>query len=89
MKSFAMRSGATLMKVTAIAHANGDSYDIELTTKLDDITSTYLLGSNTNLNKGNIKKIDKFMEYMKRASELFNRQYVEMTPHYIDVVVYQ
>ncbi|MEJ7611331.1 MAG: hypothetical protein WKF88_09160 [Ferruginibacter sp.] len=89
MKSFMMRSGASELKVTTVAHAYGDSYEINLVTNLNEINSTYQFASHTNLNKGNIKRIDKFMAYLQNASALFNKKYVEMTPRYLQVEVYQ
>lgn len=89
MKSFELRSGITTIKVTSVKHAYGDSYDIDFITKANNISSNYKFAKNDDLNKGNIKKIDKLMAYMKNASTLFNSGYAEMQPMLYEVVVYQ
>lgn len=89
MKSFELRSGLTTIKVTAVKHAYGDSYDIDFVTKADNIISNFKFGKNEDLNKGSIKKIDRFLNYMKQASSLFSSLYVEMQPMVYEVVVYQ
>jgi hypothetical protein len=89
MKSFELRSGLTIIKVTSVKHAYGDSYDVDFVTKADDISSNFRFAKNEDLNKGNIKKIDRLLNYMKNASSLFNNGYVEMQPKLYEVVVYQ
>jgi hypothetical protein len=89
MKSFELRSGLTIIKVTSVQHAYGDSYDIDVTTKANNISSNFRLAKNEDLNKGNIKKIDRLLNYMKNASSLFNNGYVEMQPKLYEVIVYQ
>ena len=89
MKSFELRSGLTTIKVTAVKHAYGDSYDIDFITKADNVTSNFKFGKNEDLNKGSIKKIDRLLTYMKQASSLYNSHYVELQPMVYEVVVYQ
>jgi hypothetical protein len=69
MKSFELRSGLTVIKLTSVKHAYGDSYDVDFVTKADNISSNFRFAKNEDLNKGNIKKIDKLLNYMKNATE--------------------
>ena len=89
MKSFELHSGASIIKLTGVSHAYGDSYNVEVLFKADDVATSYTLGDGSKLNKSNIKKIDKMMTYMKNASALFKSDYVEMTPHYYNVIIYK
>jgi hypothetical protein len=89
MKSFELRSGLTVIKLTSVSHAYGDSYDIDFITKANNITSNFKFGKNESLNKGNVKKLKKLMEYMKNATSLFQPGYVELSPTLYEVVVYQ
>jgi hypothetical protein len=61
MKSFELRSGLTIIKVTSVKHAYGDSYDLDFVTKADDISSNFRFAKNEDLNKGNFKKIDRLL----------------------------
>ena len=88
-QSFELRAGATRIKVSSIKHAYGDSYDIELITKLNELTSSYKLGDNKKLNKGVKKKVEKLMIYMKNASSLFNNEFIEIQPRMYDVIIYK
>jgi hypothetical protein len=89
MQSFELRSGSSKIKVTAVKHAYGDSYDIDFISKFDEIQSNFQLSNNEKLNKGSIKKIEKLMAYMKNASMLFKTAYVEMTPRLYEVIIYK
>lgn len=88
MKFFELHSGASIIKVSAVDHAYGDSYNVEILFKADDVSTSFALGDGSKLNKANIKQIDKIMAYIKNASALFKSDYVMMTPHYYNVVIY-
>lgn len=89
MSSYELKAGITKVKVSTVKHAYGDSYDIYLISKINEIASTFKLGKHEDLSKGNLKKIDKLMAYMKNASSLFKSGYVELQPTVYDVVIYQ
>ena len=89
MKSFELKSGSTIFKVTTISHAYGDSYDVDIVTKINDINSNYKLVDNKKLNKKNSLKIEKFRNYLKSEKSLFREEYIEKSVRLYNIEVYQ
>ena len=89
MKSFELKSGNTIFKVSTISHAYGDSYDIDILTKIDEISSKFKLADNKNLNKKNSTKLKKFRDYLKSEKSLFNENYTEKSVRFYNIEVYE
>ena len=89
MKSFELKSGSTIFKVTTISHAYGDSYDVDMVTKINDINSNFKLVDNKKLNKKNSLKIEKFRSYLKSEKSLFREDYIEKSVRLHNIEVYQ
>jgi hypothetical protein len=89
MKSFELKSGNTIFKVSTISHAYGDSYDIDILTKIDEISSKFKLADNKNLNKKNSTKLKKFRDYLKSEKSLFNENYIEKSVRFYNIEVYE
>lgn len=89
MKSFEMRAGSTTFKITTVPHAYGDCYDIDMITKVNEITSNYRLADGKKLNKKNSLKLEQFMNYMKSEKSVFNENYVEKELHMYNIEIYE
>jgi hypothetical protein len=89
MKSFELKSGSTIFKVNTISHAYGDSYDVDMITKINDINSNFKLVDNKKLNKKNSLKIEKFRNYLKSEKSLFRDEYIEKSVRLYNIEVYE
>jgi len=88
LKSFNLSSGLSQVNVTTIPHAYGDAYDIKLKTNSNNIIAEFLISSNMDLNKKAIKKIDKFIYYIKNEKDLSIKHFEEYNPVMLDATIF-
>ena len=89
MQSFELRACSTLFKITTVKHAYGDCYDIDMITKIYDITSKFRLADNVKLKKKNSLRILDLMNLMKNEKSLFKSDYKEMKMHQYNIEIYE
>ena len=87
-KSYKLKSGNTIIQINAIAHANGDAYDILLITSVDNINAEYLLSSHKSLNKKAIKNIKSLLDFLKKDKEIIINEFKDFKPVLLDATVY-
>ncbi len=87
-KSYKLRSGSSIILVTAVKHAYGDAYDILLTTATGYLNAEYLLADNTILNKKSIRNINRFIDFVKKDKELIIKELKEYEPTILDPTIY-
>jgi len=87
-KSFKLRAGETYITITTVPHAYGDSYDILMTTSLNNVNAEYLLSDNKGLNKRSVKKIESFYNYIKKDSQITISEFKQFSPMILDATIY-
>jgi len=87
-KSYKIRSGNTIVEVTTVSKAYGDSYNIMLQTKADIVIAEYLIASNQGLNKRAIKNLQAFIDYIKDDKDLVVHDFMNYVPIIFDATVY-
>ena len=87
-KSYKIKSGSTTIQITTVPHAYGDAYNILLITSVNNLNAEYLLSNNQDLNKKATKKLNSFMNFIKKDSEIMVNEFKEYQPIIFDATVY-
>ncbi len=89
MQSFKLSAGITVIKLITIPKAYGDTYEIDLITTSNNITSHCKLADGKQVNKSNARKIERLMDYMKNEKSLFKPGYEEKEPQLYQVIIFK
>lgn len=87
-KSYKIKSGNTIIQLTTIPHAYGDAYNILLITTANNLNAEYLLSDNQALNKKAVKKLNSFMDFIKKDKDIMVNEFKQYEPVIFDATVY-
>lgn len=87
-KSYKIKSGNTIIQLTTIPHAYGDAYNILLITTANNLNAEYLLSNNQALNKKAVKKLNSFMDFIKKDKDIMVNEFKQYEPVIFDATVY-
>jgi hypothetical protein len=85
MKSFELRSGSTIIRISRVPLAYGDRYLVIAKTNIGEVESQFNLAPADRSNAKNAERIEKLMVYLKTNKDLF-KSATEIHPKIYNVV---